>query len=196
MTSDDVFCLYERNLLYYHQCSNSHENCDTNYCRINAPNVLPYTIGDQTNPCSLSIRCYIKPGVECPICYDPILTKRSAFITNCGHPFHKHCIFKYFESKWHNANVISPVKCPMCRCILDYFKSDQRYRSTYLDIQYKDDSELDKLEDFWLTKDYKFPSFCSNKYNHYLGMCATCNICSQYRKHGDIMYEIHQSSDI
>lgn len=194
-TADDVFYLYERNLKYYHQCATPHEECIMDCCDHNAPCVLPLTIGDQSIPCSLAVKCYIRPGAECPICYDPILTKRSAFITDCGHHFHKQCMFTYLETKWCSTRYISTARCPMCRSFLGHPDIEQRYRATYFGIQYRGDSELDKLEDFWLTKDYKLPAFCSNQYDHYLGMRSDCDTCLAYRQHGDIMYDVEQPED-
>ncbi|MFY7728215.1 MAG: RING finger protein [Flavobacterium sp.] len=191
-TVDDVFYLYERNLKYYYRCGNDRcgNECDQAYCGQCLPDVLPLTIGDQTTPCSLAVKCYVKPGTECPICYEPILTKRSAYITECGHHFHKRCMFTYIETKWRSTAYVSTARCPMCRSFLGHPEFEQRYRATYFGVQYREDLELDKLEDFWLTKDYKLPTFCSNQYNHYLGMQTDCDTCQQYRAHGDILYAI------
>lgn len=184
-TAEDVFYLYERNSLYYHDC-NSKNNMNPNYysnsdCCCNLrKEVLPFTIGDQTTPCNFKVKCYIKPGDECPICYEPILMKSSAFITSCGHHFHKKCIFKYMETKWEISSYISSVKCPMCRSSLGHPDFVQRYRSSYFTYNYDDEDHLDKLEDFWISKNYKIPVYCNNKYNHYLGFNKSCLICKIY----------------
>jgi len=195
-TAEDVFCLYERNSRYYHDCNlkNCIEECNdcwSNdcYCHLKQT-VRPFTIGDQNVPCSLKIKCYVKPGEECPICYEEIMTKSSAFITNCGHPFHKKCLSKYIESKWLSSSYTSTARCPMCRCSLGDPDFVQRYRATYFSYNYKNDNELDKLEDFWISKDYKLPTFCSNRYDHYLGLDKFCFICKSYREKGDIIFEI------
>ena len=61
----------------------------------------------------------------------------------------------------------------------------------YSKIHYSHNNELDKLEDFWLSNEYKLPNFCSNGYNHYLGMYKDCFICKSYREKGELLYEIN-----
>jgi len=193
-TAEDVFYLYERNSRYYHDCKqkNSINHCNDYwnnecYCHLKQ-DVLPFTIGDQYVPCIFKIKCYIKPGDICPICCDPIQTKTSAFITGCGHHYHKKCLFKYMETKWSNTKYLSPIKCPMCRCCLGHPEFVQRYRANYFTINYKNENQLDKLEDFWISSEYKLPTFCSNEYDHYLGIKHDCNLCKEYREKGDILY--------
>jgi hypothetical protein len=194
-TLEDVFYLYERNSRYYHNCALKNiedcPDCWSNdcYCHLKQ-DVLPFTIGDQYAPCNLKIKCYIKPGDECPICYEEIMTKSSAFITNCGHHYHKKCLFKYMETKWLSSAYLSTARCPLCRCSLGHPDLEQRYRSSYFSYNFKNDNELDKLEDFWLSKDYRLPNFCSNRYDHYLGLDKFCFICKSYREKGDLLYEI------
>ena len=96
-TAEDVFYLYERNSSHYHNCNKIDrleicEECasDGCYCHLKQ-DVYPFTIGDQQLPCNIKVRCYIRPGDECPVCYEEILTKSSAYITCCGHHFHKKC---------------------------------------------------------------------------------------------------------
>jgi len=189
-TLEDIFYLYERNSRYYHDCNlkNSIEECNdcwSNdcYCHFKQE-VKPFTIGDQDTPCDFKVRCYIKPGDECPICFESIMMKSSAFITNCGHHFHKKCLFKYIETKWLSSSYASTAKCPMCRCSLGHPEFIQRYRANYFSYSYKNDNELDKLEDFWVTKDYRFPIFCSNSYDHYLGCEKSCFMCKHYIETG------------
>lgn len=173
-TAEEVFYLYERNSsVYYKEDEND-----------NIQEVLPITIGDQDVPCNIKIKCYIKPGDECPICYDEILTKSNAFITDCGHHYHKKCLFNYIHSKWRTTSYCSTARCPMCRCSLGHPDFIQRYRSSYFSYQYSDNNELDKLEDFWLSNEYKLPEFCSNNYDHYLGVNRDCCVCKSYRKNG------------
>lgn len=176
-TPEDVFYLYERNSRHY----NNRDNEGNEY---STQNVLPFTIGDQDSPCNLNVKCYIRPGDECPICYDLIERKSTAFITPCGHNYHKKCIFDYFKSKWTSTSYTSVVRCPICRCSLGHPEFIQRYRSSYFSYCYSDSNELDKLEDFWLSYDYKLPNFCSWNYNHYLGMDKYCQYCKTYREKG------------
>lgn len=189
-TAEDMLYLYERNSRYYH----NHKNCsdcwyEECYCHLKQE-VFPLTIGDQYVPCNLKVRCYIKPGDECPICYEPILTKMSAFITCCGHHFHKKCLFKCIKTKWLSTSYTSTAKCPMCRCSLGHPEFVQRYKASYFNIHYKNNNELDKLEDFWISQEYRLPEFCSNRYDHYLGMSKDCFCCKAYREKGYLIYEI------
>lgn len=196
-TAEDVFYLYERNSRYYHDCllRNCIEECqdcwsNECYCHLKQ-DVIPFTIGDQCVPCDIKIKCYIKFGEECPICYEQIVTKSTAFITNCGHSFHKKCLFKYIETKWLSTSYTLTASCPMCRCSLGHPEFSQRYRSNYFSCNYRDDNGLDKLEDFWLCAEYKLPNFCSNRYNHYLGFDKDCFFCKSYREKGELLYEIY-----
>jgi Ring finger domain len=190
-TEEEVFKLYERNSNYYYDCRRNYEidKCtewwnDKCYCYLQQ-NVMPFTIGNQCSPCELKCKIYIKPGEECPICYEKILNKSTAFITECGHNFHKLCLFKYMESKWQSSTYLSVARCPICRNSLGDPPFAQRYRSNYFEFtNVIDDNNLDKLEDFWLTKDLRLPKYCSNTFNHYLGMNDNCYICKCYRSTG------------
>ena len=193
-TAEDVFYLYERNSSYCYDC-NLKNTCERDkyccgsecYCHLQQQ-VKPFTIGDQYVPCDFKVKCYIKPGEECPVCYESIMTKSSAFITSCGHRFHKNCLFKYIESKWLSTSYNSTARCPMCRSSLGHPDFIQRYKSSYYSLNYDDGNELDKLEDFWVSKDYLLPLFCSNSYDHYLGCDKSCFICQNYNKTGSHGY--------
>jgi hypothetical protein len=75
----------------------------------------------------------------------------------------------------------------MCRCSIGHPDFVQRYRSSYFSFQYSNDNQLDKLEDFWLSYEYRLPEFCSNKFDHYLGLNKNCNICKKYIKTGIVI---------
>lgn len=190
---EDVFSLYEGSPSYgncshnnynkKYSCGECWNNC-WHYCK--TKEVLPLTIGDQNTICDLRYKCYIRPGDECPICYEPILTKSNAFITNCGHSYHKKCLSKYMEVKWLSSGYMSPVLCPICRSSLGHPTFVQRYRSSYFTVGYKDDNQLDKLEDFWISYNYHIPLFCKNQFNHYLGMEKNCWSCKLYREKGEV----------
>ena len=192
-TAEDVFYLYERNSNYYYNCNMRKEldKCPLKlqgnicFCENNQV-VLPFTIGEQCVPCNLNRKCYIKPDEECPICFEKIIRKSNAFITNCGHTFHKKCLNKYIHIKWLSSKWTSVARCPMCRCSLGYPSFEQRYRSSYYDLISHNDNELDKLEDFWLSFEYKTPYFCNNDYAHYLGTNKNCRTCKTFRENGDI----------
>lgn len=177
-TAEDVFYLYER----------QPEGL-----------LLPFTIGDKRIPCSFKRKCYIKQGDECPICFDAIQTKRSAYITACGHSFHKACLSRYMESKWLSTKYTSNARCPMCRSNLGHPEFIQRYQASYFSFEEEHVSDsretksakgLDRLEDFWISCDCKIPSFCSHGYDHFLGIDKHCFLCLSYREKGDVLYEL------
>ena len=185
-TAEDVFYLYERNSTYYHRCKKMSE-CPDNwlnecYC-YTKQEVLPLAIGNQTIPCSIKRKCYIRPGEECPICLENIFRKSDAYITCCGHSFHKTCIFKSMETQWRHKYA-SNFKCPMCRTNLgtDIHELSLRYKFT--------PNNLDNLENFWLTKHLMLAQTCGNNYDHEIGMKIDCFICSKYREKGELLYEI------
>lgn len=189
MTSlEDVFYLYERNSLIYYDCQVKNEKCKYQlisnlcYCYLEQQ-VLPYTIGDYCQPCSINIKCYIKPTDECPICYERILTKTNAFITQCGHHYHKKCLFNYIKIKWESSSYLSVARCPLCRTALGHPDFIKRYKSSYFSLRFEDENGLDKLEDFWLSHEYLLPRFCGNKFDHYIGLNKNCNICQSYTRH-------------
>lgn len=142
------------------------------------------TIGDIYAPCELKVKCYVNPGEECPVCFDKIIQRTNAFVTNCGHAFHKKCLFKYIELKWKSQHYMVSAKCPICRCSLGHPIFKEKYKSNYFVSSYKEDNELDKLEDFWLTCEYRLPTYCCNQHDHYLGMNDDCFCCKEYREKG------------
>lgn len=177
-TVEDVFDLYERNSYYYHNCKgtkciqlNDDVECFCYLCMT----VYPVTIGDATVPCSFKRKRYIKPKEDCSICLDKIVKKTDAYLTPCGHSFHKLCIFKTLENK-----PFSSLKCPNCR---------SKIGNPELISRYSGETELDRLENFWITKELENPVFCSNKGSgpnvHYLGLNKGCNTCKNYVKYGD-----------
>ena len=181
-TTEDVFHLYERNkLVYLNECTKS-ESCCRKYCFCYLDEaVQPITIGDQFVPCKLSTKCYVNPGEECPICLEKIMMKKEAFLTGCGHAFHRHCLFKTFETKWKTVSHTT-LRCPLCRCALGFPNLLERYSMSPFQMNY-----LDILENFWITKDYIMPHYCYNRLlnPHYLGtLHKTCKKCKEYVKYG------------
>lgn len=78
---------------------------------------IPKTITD-----NLKEKTYIKSGQMCPICYEPILSRKNSMILNCGHVFHKHCLQDWFLTCMRSYdNIIYDVSiwrecvCPLCR---------------------------------------------------------------------------------
>jgi hypothetical protein len=157
MYQDDVFHLYEQNK------------------SLEDDLVLPIMIGEQDTKCRLGVRTYIKVGEECSVCLEPMYHKTDAFLTGCGHAFHKKCLSSVFKAKW-EVKPLSTLKCPLCRCGLGCPELFVRY-------SYESENPLDKLENFWITKDCLNPDLCL-KGNHYLGMKKSCQTCLHYRATG------------
>ena len=161
MTSEEVFALFERNQEEINQI------------------VQPVCIGDSSISCRFSVKCYIRPGEECPVCLEKILLKKDSYLTDCGHAFHRQCLFQVLENKW-KEKLFGILNCPLCRCKLGFPEFSERYcfrdNPCYLDI----------LENFWLTKDFMLPHYCTNtiKSIHYLGMNRKCRMCKDYRENG------------
>jgi len=183
-TAEDVLWIYERNSNYYYNCLHQGKICTTKfnnecYC-YESQIVKPYTIGEQQTKCNIKRKTYIKIGDECPICIEPINTKKSAFLTSCGHAFHKKCIFNAFETKWKNKWG-SQFYCPMCRCRLGQIDIDNRYNCKSIEDKYH---YMDNLENFWNNKDYIYCNPCMKNYKHDEGMGINCDTCLNYRKNG------------
>lgn len=124
-------------------------------------------------------RRYIVPGEECPICYEPIISKQSAYITNCGHRFHYGCIqqCEYVDLK--NLGC-----CPFCRQNIGLEPHSLKFRNEL------SSKGLDRLEDFWFNFGTFNPQMCY-KYDvphdiiydiHVLGMKSSCTECLDFRK--------------
>jgi hypothetical protein len=183
-TAEDVYCVYERNSTYYFDCiqQGNIDNCPYkmfNMCHCYSKQVVfPLTIGNCDVPCELYRKCYIKPGEECPICFDPILQKSNAYITCCGHSFHKSCIFKAMEAKWKD-NYAGKFCCPICRTSLgmDLHELNIRYTSRI--------NHLDDLENVSNSSNYILSELCSHGWNHYAGFNKNCKACLIYRNTGE-----------
>lgn len=182
-TAEDVFSLYERNFDFYFDCNKTGkiDTCPTSwkgycYCFYSQP-LLPITIGNTGICCNIKRKCYIKPGEECPICMDPIITKSTAYLTSCGHSFHKLCIFKSMEKKW-SEKYGSNFNCPMCRTNLGMDIHDINERYNFNIEQHR--SHLDNLENFWFKKEFTIAYICRNNFDHYLGMKKGCKKCDDY----------------
>ena len=185
-TVEDVLPLYVREPnKIYHDCvkMKSIDNCpncfdNKCYCYSEQP-VKTITIGNTEVPCNLKRKCYIKLGEECPICMEVIMNKSNAYLTFCGHSFHKTCIFKSMETFWIH-NYAKNYNCPMCRTNLgmDIHDINQRY---YIN---DNSNYLDELEQFWFKKDFYVAHTCRNRYDHYLGMKKNCIQCEKYILNG------------
>lgn len=191
-TLEDVFWLYERNSKIYLDCSNNNNDNDNQLdtcpskihnkclCYLNYP-VYPQVIGDQSLKCSFSRKTYIKFGEECSICLEKIIYKSNAFLSDCGHAFHKSCIFKLFDSVKNNM-YNKGTNCALCRRrIMIYGLDEIKNRYKYAP------GTLDELENFWLSITFNVPDLCYYGANHYLGFDKNCEKCINYRKTGLIL---------
>ena len=189
-TAEDAFSLYERNAAsIYHNCArlNRLETCPIQWegkclCQFNVP-VFSRTIGNAEVPCDMKRRCYVKPGQECPICFESILTKTSAYLTCCGHAFHKKCIFELVESKWLQSYPCT-IHCPLCRTYLgsEIYEMTKRYN---VFVQEKPMNYLDRLEEFWIGKDFELIVPCSDGFDHAAVMKKGCSQFKKYIKTGE-----------
>lgn len=184
-TLEDVYWLYDRNSSYYYDCNKlgKIDRCpdkmdDECLCNLNQ-HVIPSTIGNTCLPCNINRKSYIKPGEECAVCFEGMFSKENSYILECGHGFHKMCIFNCYKTKMLNKYT-SSFSCPLCR----------RYAGCDLEllgIKYADANpgSLDELENFWLKKDYMIADLCDNKWDHFLGMNKDCKKCIRYRVTGE-----------
>jgi hypothetical protein len=159
-TVEDVYWLYE------HKGKNNDEFI-----------LYPTSIGESDSTCNFKRKTYITPGQECPICIEPIIRKSEAYLTACGHGFHKNCIFKSFSAKI-ETDCYSSFNCPMCRANT----GDIHIHGKYNDCS-NEFNLLDELENFWMTKDFMCCYPC-NSDDHIKGMKSDCNDCLKYRKNG------------
>jgi len=178
MYEEDVFSLYERNRNHYNNyCLSCDDKKNTCPC-VSRLTLYPICVGEQEIPCRFRVKNYVKVGDECSICYDPIVHKINTYLTGCGHSFHRKCLADVFIAKWKNK-AFSQMKCPLCRCGLGCPDLFQRY-------DYITGNTLDMLENFWLSKEFLLPEFCSNstQYSHFLGVKKDCPDCLRYRDTG------------
>ena len=150
--------------------------CETNCCGDNNKLLFPQTIGNNDFKRKLNNKMYIWSQETCIICMDKIQTISNAYLTDCGHSFHKKCLTQYF----HYIQMVSNknLKCPICRCNLGKPILNERYNFCHSSI-----NSLDILEDFNVEMLHICRSF-TNKKNHYLGINSNCEKCIYYRKYG------------
>jgi len=181
-TMEDVLWSFERNSSVYDKCTNeamcTNNVCGECYCTSTSP-ILPETICDiDAAVCDITIKAYVCPGEQCSICMDAIYTRKRAYLSPCGHSFHKTCIYKAYEYKWRHK-WCSQFKCPMCRRNINLIDLGERYSSA---------NKLDQLENFWiLGSDLQMPQYCSSITDaepHIKGMRGDCKACINYRVNG------------
>ena len=162
-TAEDVYWLYEHKI------------------DINNQIVFPTLIGDNEVSCNLKRKTYILPGQECPICMDAILRKSDAYLTSCGHGFHKKCIFDAFQTKI-EKDCYSVFRCPMCRTTVGDICIQGKYNEFNTNF-----NSFDILENFWKNKEYGVTLcvLCEDSNidsTHYQGMKKDCETCLKYRQ--------------
>lgn len=192
----DVWWLHERNSRYYYTCKDVNkcpnalsfsEDGDDKQCLChNDQIVVPQQIGEWWQPADIKVRSYIPIGADCPICLSPIRQKRNAWITFCGHGFHRTCLMQSYNIYMNNKNIIhytNCMPCPICRSMLPTCCCGfeiTRYHQIYGEPR----NELDVLEEFTQTCDLLIPMECL-RCKEYLGMKKNCDKCSKYRLYGD-----------
>ena len=88
-------------IIYYNKKFRNKIHCNEIFRKINKNTIIEY----------LKTGLYINPKIDiCCICLDNFKTEKNAFITECGHKYHKTCIFKYL---WIN----NKSDCCYCRNI-------------------------------------------------------------------------------
>lgn len=190
MDDHSIWSPYERNRNYYHThynpdtCATYSDfgRCTCRYSQLLSPLIVG-NCGFEDKP-SINRRCYIGFGEQCPICIQPILHKKTAWLTPCGHAFHRKCLLyafrHYLELDIAYSNV---MPCPICRkeltncCIGEY--TTPHYHVPIYDLV----NELDSLENFWTDIEDKVSVKCP-KCTHILGSnAAGCEKCKRQRKY-------------
>ena len=172
---EDIFCINERNRNFYISCATPdicQSNCNCHYNQL----VLPESIGNNDFTRKINNKMYVWSQETCIICMDKINLKSNAYLTDCGHCYHKKCLTNYFHHI--RMNTSKNMKCPMCRCNLGSPILNERYN-----LYHKDMNSLDTLEDFNMEMLHICKS-STRENNHYLGMDSNCSKCIYYRKYG------------
>lgn len=170
---EDIFNVNERDRDYYTVCSTPYICSITNCCCKYNELVLPNKIGNNFKR-TLKNKMYIWAYESCVICMNEILHKTDAYLSDCGHTFHKNCLtnWKHYIEIKSNRNL----KCPMCRCNLGMPELNEKYN-----LSHKEANALDLLENI----NIEMIHICKSS-KHYLGMNSKCNKCLEYRKSGFI----------
>jgi hypothetical protein len=190
-TLEDVYSLTDAESQCQFWVCNNTAHCPTMLnnrcmCSIFRRPVIPQSIGafpSGASSCRYSLnglKSYIIPGQECPICLESIQQKSNAYLTPCGHGFHKKCITHAYNI--HTQNTDAAFNCPICRrclgCDIEFI--GERYNAKQ--------GTLDALENFWFKYDYNTPVICCQTGDgneasyHILGTHKNCDTCKNYRE--------------
>jgi len=128
-------------------------------------------------------KCYIAFGEMCFICMDPIVSKNNAWLTPCGHAFHRKCLITNHQYRQkHNMTLefSNEIPCPVCReglvnCCVGLDDMDK----------YTPENGLDRLENFWSSFDVVSYLSCWRCEKGF-GMNILCKPCEKYRNTGEI----------
>ena len=151
ITTDDIISVFER-------CNNNEILYSYSITETNTHK--QYTLKD---------KLYIKKFDECPICLEGITSKQNAYLTQCGHAFHKKCMHQLV---FNNVNA----SCPICRNIhgigpLNLFVDDtHRF--------------VNKKEDYEFCGEFKYPRLCTECFKiegWNFNQCISCEQCNKFR---------------
>ena len=187
MDDNLTWSVYGRTI-YDHKCKDlkicPHKYDNNCYCS-NYLSVSPTIIAKCGFFCgeklSINKKCYIGFGEICSICLDPIISKTTAWLTPCGHPFHRKCVMKnynYRQIRNLTLEYTNAIPCPVCRyglieCCVGLENLNK----------YNTENGLDKLENFWLRmNDSQYLSCYKCKKG--MGLNLSCDICECYRETG------------
>jgi hypothetical protein len=125
-----IWWLHERNSRVYFTCidietcpnsvsfGEDDDSANKQCCCHRSQIVVPQEIGEWWQPLKLNTRSYIPISAECPICLLPMIHKRNAWITYCGHAFHRTCLVQSYYSYMNNKDIVkytNCIPCPICR---------------------------------------------------------------------------------
>jgi len=197
-TTEDILNPYDRNLWFYNQDENIHVDvmplnfcCDMEGSKHDITkfkfkvdkNYKSYKSNEKNEIHELlRVKHYIKIGEECPICYEPIYTKKTALLSDCGHCFHNYCIAE--RDKITELNFKSLLgQCPYCRQSMGMYECEKiRYQTLEGPTKYSD-----AIENYWDNCNLLLPMTCEPYLiieKHYLGFKKDCTKCKNYRENG------------
>ena len=125
-------------------------------------------------------KSYIKINDKCMICISSVSSINNAYLTECGHTFHKSCLSNYFHFLKFKKPHKLILNCPLCRSNLGSPELIfTPFYNCFSNINY-----LDLLENISSQNFNELIHICSSQrhYSHYLGCLSNCEICRNYRE--------------